>query len=186
MVYMLYKRSRSKQTNVRGIEQNWFKQLCKRFTATRGVISHKPLQWRHNGRDVVSNHQPHDCLFNHLFRRRSKKTSKLRVTGLCAENSPVTGEFPAQWASNAENVSISWRHYAIFPSDYSFCAELWNDSSLTRSISQIVSHNIETEFVTNGSDMGNAWLTITATKCHVIFISYITRRFLYLGDKCNI
>ena len=46
------------------------------------------LRWRHNGRDSVSNHQPHDCLLNRLFRRRSKKTSKLRVTGLCAVNSP--------------------------------------------------------------------------------------------------
>ena len=54
------------------------------------------LRWRHNGRDSVSNHQPHDCLLNRLFRRRSKKTSKLRVTRLCAGNSPVTGEFPAQ------------------------------------------------------------------------------------------
>ena len=42
-----------------------------------------PLRWRHNGRDNVSNHQPHDCLLNRLFRPRSKKTSKLRVTGLC-------------------------------------------------------------------------------------------------------
>ena len=64
------------------------------------------VQWRHNERDGVSNHQPHDCLFNRLFRQRSKKTSKLRVTGLCAGNSPVTGEFPAQRASNAENVFI--------------------------------------------------------------------------------
>ena len=39
------------------------------------------------------------------------KASKLRVTGLCAGNSPVTGEFPAQMASNAENVSIWWRHH---------------------------------------------------------------------------
>ena len=39
-------------------------------------------------------------------RRRSKKTSKLRVTGLCVGNSAVTGEIPAQRASNAENVSI--------------------------------------------------------------------------------
>ena len=70
-----------------------------------------PLQWRHNGRDGVSNHQPHDCLLNRLFRRRSKKTSKLRITGLCAVNSPVTGEFPSQMASNAENVSICWRHH---------------------------------------------------------------------------
>ena len=33
------------------------------------------------------------------------------VTGICAENSPVTGEFPAQMASDAENVSIWWRHH---------------------------------------------------------------------------
>ena len=71
------------------------------------------LQWRHNGRDSVSNHQPHDCLLNCLFRRRSKKTWKLRITGLCGGNSPGTGEFPAQMASNAENVSISWRHHGI-------------------------------------------------------------------------
>ena len=38
--------------------------------------------------------QPHDCLLSRLFRRRSKKTSKLRFTGLCEGNSPVTGEFP--------------------------------------------------------------------------------------------
>ena len=62
------------------------------------------LQWRHNGRGSVSNHQPHDCLLNRWFRRRSKKTSKLRVTGHCAGNSPGTGEFPVQMASNAENV----------------------------------------------------------------------------------
>ena len=45
-------------------------------------------QWRHNGRDGVSNYQHHHCLLNRLFTRRSKKTSKLRVTGLCAGNSP--------------------------------------------------------------------------------------------------
>ena len=49
---------------------------------------HLPLRWRHNDHDGVSNHQPHGCLLNRLFRRRSKKTSKLRVTGLCAGNSP--------------------------------------------------------------------------------------------------
>ena len=44
------------------------------------------LQWRHNGHDGISNHQPHHCLLNRLFRRRSKKTSKLRATGhLCGE-----------------------------------------------------------------------------------------------------
>ena len=71
------------------------------------------LRWRHNGRDIVSNHQPHHCLLNRLFRRRSKKISKLRVTGLCAGNSPGTSKFPAQMASNAENFSILWRHHGI-------------------------------------------------------------------------
>ena len=48
-----------------------------------------------------------------LFRRRSKKTSKLRGTGLCEGHSPVTGEFPAQRVSNAENESIWWRHHVL-------------------------------------------------------------------------
>ena len=43
-----------------------------------------------------------------------RKISKLRVTGLCAGNSPEAGEFPAQMASNAENVSIWWRHHEWF------------------------------------------------------------------------
>ena len=74
---------------------------------------HKTLQWRHNGHDSVLNHQTYDCLLNRLFRRRSRKPSKLRVPGLCAGNSPGTGEFPAQMASNAENVSIWWRHQEL-------------------------------------------------------------------------
>ena len=66
------------------------------------------LQWHHNGRDGVSNHQPHHCVLNRLVRRISKKTSKLRVTGPCEGNQPVTSEFPAQRTSNAVNVSIWW------------------------------------------------------------------------------
>ena len=72
------------------------------------------LLWRHNERDSVSNHQRLYCSLKRLFRRRSKVTSKLRVTGLCAWNSPGTGEFPAKKASNAENVSIWWRHHDIY------------------------------------------------------------------------
>ena len=48
---------------------------------------------------------------NRVFRRGSKKTSKLRVTGLSEGNPPVTGGIPSQRASNAENVSIWWRHH---------------------------------------------------------------------------
>ena len=49
---------------------------------------HNTLHWRHNDLDGVSNHQPYGCLLNRVFGRRSKKTSKLCVTGLCAGNSP--------------------------------------------------------------------------------------------------
>ena len=47
------------------------------------MLSTFTLQWRHNEHKGVSNHQRFDCLLNRLFTRRSKKTSKLRVTGLC-------------------------------------------------------------------------------------------------------
>ena len=78
-----------------------------------GPANAETLQWRHNGRDSISNHQPHGCLLKGLFRRRSKKTWKLHVTGLCAGNSPGTGEFPAQMASNTENVFIWWCHHGV-------------------------------------------------------------------------
>ena len=66
---------------------------------TKLIVS-SALQWRHNEYVSVSNHQHLDCLFNRLFRLRSKKTSKLCVTGLSEGNSPVTGD------------SIWWRHQA--------------------------------------------------------------------------
>ena len=93
------------------------------------------LQWRHDERDSVSNHQPHDCLLNRLFRHISKKTSKLRVTGLCAGNSLVTGEFPEQRASNAENVSIWWRHHGKYLSRY-ICVDFCENSH-TRHLSRL-------------------------------------------------
>ena len=79
----------------------------------RRIMSDVWLQWRHNERDGVSHHQRLDYLLSRLFMRRSKEKSKLRVTGLCEGNSPVTGEFPAQRASNMKNVSIWWRHHVI-------------------------------------------------------------------------
>ena len=50
-------------------------------------------------------------VYSTVIRRTSKKTSKLRVTDLCVGNTPVTGEFSAQMASNTKNVSIWWRHH---------------------------------------------------------------------------
>ena len=72
------------------------------------------LQWRHNGRDSVSNHQPHDCLLNRLFRRRSKDRSLAFVRGIHWE----------QLARYAENVSIWWRHHGIYCHPPAHCQHL--------------------------------------------------------------
>ena len=63
----------------------WNKEQVQPMYPIYSILS---LHWRHNDHDGVSTHQPHCCLLNRLFRCRSKKTSKLRVTGLCVENSP--------------------------------------------------------------------------------------------------
>ena len=56
--------------------------------------------------NILTNfHRRLGCLLNHLFRRRSKKLSKLRV-GI--RRGTVNSEHTA---SNAENVSIWWRHH---------------------------------------------------------------------------
>ena len=66
------------------------------------------LQWRHDKHGGLM------IVYSTVFSRcRSKKTSKLSVIGLCKGNSPVTDDFPAQRASNAENVSIWWRHSVV-------------------------------------------------------------------------
>ena len=85
------------------------------YVSNRKCASHvaSTLEWCHNERVGLSNHRCPECLHNHFFRRKSKKTSKLRVTSLWEGNSPVTGEFPAQWTSNAENASIQLRHHVF-------------------------------------------------------------------------
>ena len=59
-----------------------------------------------------------DCLRNRLFRRTSKKTSKLRVTGPCAGNPPVTEGFLSQSTTNAANFSIWLRYHALYSSHF--------------------------------------------------------------------
>ena len=81
------------------------------------------LQWRHNWHDSVSNHQPHDCLHDHIFRRSSKKISNLRVTGLCAGNSP--GNSQHKWPVTRKMfpfddvIMISDERYWRWPEDIS-------------------------------------------------------------------
>ena len=104
--------------------------ICVPLTVTRSQ-QNAPLQWRHNGCDGVSNHQPRHCLLDRFFRHRSNKTLKISVTGLCEGNSPVTAELPVQKSSNAENVCIWWRHHAqawnvcMFLGMYCYCGLWW-------------------------------------------------------------
>ena len=71
----------------------------------------KSLQWHHNERGGVSNHRGFDCLLNHLIKRRSKKTSKLRVTGLCEGIHRWPVKSPHKGPLTRKNVSIWWRHH---------------------------------------------------------------------------
>ena len=89
------------------------------------------LHWRHNDHDGVSNHQHHGCLLNRLFIRRSKKTSKLRVTGLCVGNSPGPVTSPHKWPVTRKMFPlddvIMWL-WLCGPSiyDYWFTFTFWN------------------------------------------------------------
>ena len=80
----------------------------------------KTLQWRHNEHDGVLSRQSYYCLLNRLFRRRSKKTSKFRVTGLCKGNYPGPMNSPHKGP-------VTWK---MFPFDdvimrYSGTGYLW-------------------------------------------------------------
>ena len=68
--------------------------MASQITINSTLYSTVSLQWRHDERDCVSNHRSHECLLEHLLRHRSKKTLKLRGTGICEGKSPVTGRFP--------------------------------------------------------------------------------------------
>ena len=112
--YVLFQYSIMKWMTYRLVERE---PLCPKYNI-HGIMAYvhilHTVEWRHNGRDGVSNHQPHHhCLLNRLFRCRPNKISKLRVTGRCAENSPM--------ASKAENVSTWWRHPDV---DLTLCVVL--------------------------------------------------------------
>ena len=80
-----------------------------------------------------------------FFGHRSKKTSKLRATGLCAGNSPLTGEFPARKASNAENASIWLRHHGLWPLVES------GEMISSRPVKKVIGHVKKNCFISNVS-----------------------------------
>ena len=132
-----------------------------------------PLQWRHNERDSVSTRKPHHCLFNCLFGRKSKKTSKLRVTGLCAGNSPGAGEFPAQMASNAENVSIWWRHHG----------QNWIATCYVLATTQFASWQLSNISVIRDENCNGSWSK--GIKCRLSSTVYLMLSWKLLRLKSN-
>ena len=54
-------------------------------------------------------------VYSDADQRKHQSSASLAFAG----NSPGTGEFPAQMASNAENVSIWWRHHASVIEEFS-------------------------------------------------------------------
>ena len=88
------------------------------------------LHWRHSDHDGVSNHQPHGCLLNQFIQAQIKENIKApRQWPLCGEFTG-TGEFPAQRASNAENISIWWRHHVTIKWRHKERRCFWNHQHL--------------------------------------------------------
>ena len=95
------------------------------LSCTNPSIYCSSLRWHHNGRDSISNHQPHDCL--PFIQTQIKENIKAPCHWPLCGNSPGTGEFPVQMASNAENVSIWLRHHVkqVPGSTDHPCVEAW-------------------------------------------------------------
>ena len=83
--------SNTSDTNINIRFECNYEKSCQR---TREAVS---LQWRHNDRDGASNHRRLDCLLSRLFKCRSKKTSRLFVTGLCEGNHRSSVDLTHKW-----------------------------------------------------------------------------------------
>ena len=91
----------------------------------------------------------------------------------CAGNSPVSGEFPAQRASNPENVSIWWRHHAGLPPH--LCA---HNISCSRATVQIISPVCT-------RTLGQAWRRIDPNPC-VLMNTFLERSVYATEDRYNL
>ena len=69
------------------------------------------LQWRHNGRDGVSDHQPYDCSLNCIFKEQIKENSQSAASQASVREIHRWPVNSLTKTSNAKNVSIWWRHH---------------------------------------------------------------------------
>ena len=94
MVIRLGQRSPTGQWRQRLIDADWLPVVI------------RLLQWCHNELDGVSIRRLIDCLVGRLFRRRSKKPSKLRVNWLWEGNSHVTGPVTQEMISFNDVIKV--------------------------------------------------------------------------------
>ena len=128
LFYIVSRRNPYYSTSTRGLqslqEEHDVNRNSQRRQPPKGQLPREKqgtLQWRHNDHDGVSNHQPHGCLLNRLFRRRSKKTSKLRVTGLCVGNPSGPVNSPHKGSVTREmSCCICFRKHRIYNIFYQF------------------------------------------------------------------
>ena len=121
---------------------------------------HTTLPWCYNEHDSILNHCHQKCLLNRLLRRRSKKTSKLLVTGLCEGNSPVTGEFPTQRASNAK------KGFHLMMSSWTLESDLLHNTSIYM-VDSCSAWLLQIIHVSMGSSVNALQRKLLATACVV-------------------
>ena len=114
----------------------------------------KSLHWRHNDHDGISNHQPNGCLLNRLFRRRSKKTSKLRVTGLCVGNSPGPVNSPHKGSVTRKMFPFDG---VIMPSAFRLFVQQFVQAHINENI------NIPRHWPLWRESTGDRWIPLTRT-----------------------
>ena len=76
----------------------------------------------------LPNHRKLHCLMKSLFTLTTKKSSEVYIIGPLLDVPSVTGEFPSERASNAENVAISWCDHGLLPSTFwiwFWCLKFW-------------------------------------------------------------
>ena len=85
------------------VENAWW--MWWRQASTR-LPSQCTLRWRHNGREGVSNHQPRDCLLNHLFKPQIKENIQI------PRHWPLWGEYfhlmTSSWVLSS-SVALAYR-----------------------------------------------------------------------------
>ena len=103
--------------------------------------------------------------------KESKK--KFLVTCLCEANSLVTGEIPAQRASNAENVCIWWRHHVYVFSNSRASLIVWFMSDELSSFNRISAKCITYDI---SQDLRWVWISTSHLRCwsHYKFLAALT------------